>query len=107
MFKTIRIHAAAILQFLWETARLLKRSILGEPTTTTNCSDGIKSSSDPMQIIPGYWDPRQLRFIEWAEPGEKAFSVDRLELSTVGGSRATGGGVGDARPGTATSCGKN
>ena len=62
----------AILQALWE---ILVYSISGKKRRTTT------SSSDAMRIIPGYWDPRQLCFIEEPE------AVDLLELSVIRASR--------------------
>ena len=46
-------------------------------TTTKPCKQGLFPPCEHMKIIPGYWDPRQLRFIEEPE------AVDLLELQVV------------------------
>ena len=77
-----------ILQALW---KILVYSISGKPRTTTSCCD------DRMKVIPGYWDPRQLCFIEEPE------AVNLLELQVVRASRA--GSYDSATAGEAVSAG--
>ena len=50
---------------------MLGRSILGTSRSSTT------AGSDKMEIIAGYWDPRNLCFIEESE-------LDQLELCSVG-----------------------
>ena len=71
-----------ILQALW---KILVSSISGKPRTTTSCCD------DRMKVIPGYWDPRQLCFIE--EP--EAVNLLELQVVAASGSRSGGTATGD------------
>ena len=70
------IHKAkALLWALVQVLRRLGRSILGTSRNST-------TAGSDMDIIPGYWDPRNLCFIEESES-------DQLELCSVGAAELT------------------
>ena len=65
----------ALLSLLLESLQLLTRSILGTSRRT------ITQTCDRMILIPGYWDPQAVCFIEDPE------GIDELELCTLGAAR--------------------
>ena len=66
--------AKELLALLLEAVRMLGRSILGTSrSSTTACSE----PRNKMEIVAGYWDPRNLCFIEES-------ALDQLELCSVG-----------------------
>jgi hypothetical protein len=78
-----------LVQLMMYSLRLLGRSILGTFRSSTTesceiekliCRTAPELGVDDMQIIPGYWDPRNLCFIE--EPEE--LEIDQLEFCSLG-----------------------
>ena len=72
--------ARAVLNFLLESLFLLgrtARSILGTSRNLITGRSDSESPADQMEIIHGYWDPRNLCFIEWES------ETDQVELCTL------------------------
>ena len=67
------IQARAVLNFLLESLFLLGRTARSILETSRNLSMGRSEDEDQMEIIHGYWDPRNLCFIEESD-------TDQIEL---------------------------
>ena len=67
------IQARAVLNFLLESLFLLGRTARSILVTSRNMITGRSEPKDKMQIIHGYWDPRNLCFIEESDS-------DQIEL---------------------------
>ena len=80
------LEASAFVHLMMYSLRLLGRSILGTFRSSTTesceidqliCRTAPELGVDDMQIIPGYWDPRNLCFIEEPE-------LNQLEFCSLG-----------------------
>ena len=67
------IQARAVLNFLLESLFLLGRTARSILETSRNLIMGRSEDEDQMEIIHGYWDPRNLCFIEESD-------TDQIEL---------------------------
>mgnify|MGYP003724529615 CR=1 FL=1 len=65
--------ARAVLNFLLESLFLLGRTARSILETSRNLIMGRSEDEDQMEIIHGYWDPRNLCFIEESD-------TDQIEL---------------------------